>query len=56
MAEDEHEELFEEYAEELRAGRRVPGAGEFFDDLSGAPGRSARSAGRRRLPQALSAR
>ncbi|MGW5449204.1 hypothetical protein [Streptomyces asiaticus] len=37
VAEDEHEELFEEFAEELRAGRRVPGAGEFFDDLSGAP-------------------
>ncbi|CDR02569.1 predicted protein [Streptomyces iranensis] len=37
VAEDEHEELFEEFAEEMRAGRRVPGAGEFFDDLSGAP-------------------
>ncbi|MBL1100316.1 hypothetical protein [Streptomyces coffeae] len=37
VAEEEHEELFEEFAEELRAGRRVPGAGEFFDDTSGAP-------------------
>ncbi|MFD5385090.1 hypothetical protein ACFWMG_09025 [Streptomyces sp. NPDC127074] len=37
VAEDEHEELFEEFAEETRARRRVPGAGEFFDDLSGAP-------------------
>ncbi|AQW55615.1 hypothetical protein ACIQPP_07225 [Streptomyces violaceusniger] len=37
VAEDEHEELFEEFAEEARARRRVPGAGEFFDDLSGAP-------------------
>ncbi|MEU8825616.1 hypothetical protein [Streptomyces sp. NPDC048636] len=37
VAEEEREELFEEFAEELRAGRRVPGAGEFFDDTSGAP-------------------
>ncbi|MBU3864095.1 hypothetical protein KN815_08395 [Streptomyces sp. 4503] len=37
VAEDEHEELFEEFAEETRTRRRVPGAGEFFDDLSGAP-------------------
>ncbi|MYU09927.1 hypothetical protein GTZ78_04260 [Streptomyces sp. SID8361] len=37
VAEDEHQELFEEFAEEMRAARRVPGAGEFFDDLSGAP-------------------
>ncbi|MER8158352.1 hypothetical protein [Streptomyces sp. NPDC094472] len=37
VAEDEHEELFEEFAEETRARRRVPGAGEFFDDVSGAP-------------------
>ncbi|WP_432590175.1 hypothetical protein ABVG11_35750 [Streptomyces sp. HD1123-B1] len=37
VAEEEHEELFDEFAEELRAGRRVPGAGEFFDDTSGAP-------------------
>ncbi|QKV96905.1 hypothetical protein HUT19_38715 [Streptomyces sp. NA02950] len=37
VAEEEHQELFEEFAEELRAGRRVPGAGEFFDDTSGAP-------------------
>ncbi|MET7935876.1 hypothetical protein [Streptomyces sp. NPDC005322] len=37
VAADEHEELFEEFAEEMRAGRRVPGAGDFFDDHSGAP-------------------
>ncbi|GAA3353592.1 hypothetical protein GCM10017744_007640 [Streptomyces antimycoticus] len=37
VAEDEHEELFEEFTEETRARRRVPGDGEFFDDLSGAP-------------------
>ncbi|MBO3678861.1 hypothetical protein [Streptomyces sp. NEAU-YJ-81] len=37
VAEDEHEELFGEFAEETRARRRVPGAGEFFDDVSGAP-------------------
>ncbi|MET7762764.1 hypothetical protein [Streptomyces sp. NPDC005336] len=37
VAAEEHEELFEEFAEEMRAGRRVPGAGDFFDDHSGAP-------------------